>query len=214
MHRTIVLVGALMMALVLGFAGGASAQEEEVGADALYLDADGNVDYELAKEYAEIVDGWVDEDGTEWEVWLDEAGARMWVEYLTPDGLLGDEELFVPSWITLFQSGDSVTYNYYGSADGNIDYDTACGRRCFLWGACHYPGYPPSDIAGIQAKAVSDEDYCDDDHKAFYDFPNGVTGSWVPVASDSCGAAGRTTIIYCMTAHRTATTTTALGRTW
>jgi hypothetical protein len=45
--------------------------------DTPYIDALGNFDAELAKEYADLVDSYTDADGVKWEVWLDAFGGQM-----------------------------------------------------------------------------------------------------------------------------------------
>jgi hypothetical protein len=85
-----------------------------------------------------------------------------------------------------YPSGN-VYYNLSGSGDGDIDYGGSCGRTCYLWRVCSYTGYPPNDLTAIQAKAVSDDDYCDDDYIAYYDFPNGADSGWITASSYTCG---------------------------
>ncbi|MCK9461148.1 MAG: hypothetical protein M0R80_16065 [Proteobacteria bacterium] len=169
------------------------------GDETPYVDAEGNVDTELAKEYAERVDNYVDEFGTEWDVWLDEYGGQMWAESVGGEGTLGLViHLMFPYSVTVWRddlSPTQVTYTIAGSYYGWIEYGgTDCYgglARCSRWNlfaADHDPGCDEPDNAyqiEAYARSTASFNFCD----AYYDgryHPPGTSG-WIEDEED-CGA--------------------------
>ena len=131
-------------------------------AETPYLDEDGNFDATMAKEFAERVNSYVDENGVAWDVWLDELGGQMWAETmnakaasLSGASVSTDSEsatstasagtmtivihLFMPNFIKVWRNGDTaVTYTRTGNDNGYIEYsgnDGMCGgdSYCSDW---------------------------------------------------------------------------------
>jgi hypothetical protein len=193
-----VFVCATVVAMVMGFVSSASAQEDNAALEdqivvtydeAPYVDAEGNIDYELGKVFAELVESYVDEDGTKWEVWLDEFGGHMWTEYLTTEGTRGAEDLFVPYYVVVYRSG--LPYVYYtvpGTTCGYIEYASTCGTNCYKWNLCHDSSSrncDPSNVTEIAARATSDYDYCDANYVGFYADPyDPDNGTWKRAKND------------------------------
>jgi hypothetical protein len=206
-----VFVCATVVAVVMGFVMSASAQEEDDASledqivvtydEAPYVDAEGNVDYELGKDFAELVESYIDEDGTKWEVWLDEFGGHMWTEYLTTEGTRGDEDLFVPYYVVVYRSG--LPYVYYtvpGTTCGYIEYASTCGTHCYKWNLCHDSSSrncDPSNVTEIAARATSDYDYCDANYVGFYADPDDDNNYiWEDALDYDCWTVGGTTSTY------------------
>jgi hypothetical protein len=186
------------IAVALFFVSGpvaASAEETPIVSyeDTPYIDAEGNIDYELAKDYAELVDSYTDENGTKWEVWLDEFGGHMWTESLTVDGILGFEDLFVPYYVVVYRSGQPyVYYSIPGSTCGHMWYVGSCGTHCYKWDACSDSSQyscDPVDVTRVAAHATSDDDYCDANYIGYFHYPDGA-GGWEFTDSYTCGTVG------------------------
>jgi hypothetical protein len=196
-----VFVCATVVAMVMGFVMSASAQVEDnagledqiaVGDETPYVDEKGNFDVELAKEYAELVDNYVDENGVAWDVWLDEFGGQMWAEAV--DAKTGDAvgdgvtplvvHLFVPEGIQLWRASPFNDYVVYwrtglGSGDGEITYTGSCGTRCSLWTAwvaMTTPSPMAENVEEILAYGTSSADYCDAYYNGSWYLPDGAFG--------------------------------------
>ena len=189
MDRKKVFVCALFGALVVSFALAASAQgwDEAVDdTDAPYIDAEGNVDYEMAKEYAELVDGYI-VDGVEWDVWLDQVGGLMWVEPKDGASTLDAVQVLFPNYVWVSRYNSTTCYYQDGSSGGVLYYDSEVSCHgadvCFRWYVCA-SGCSPNDATRIRGRAHSDYDYCD---QYYLDY-----GSWYATPGADWDEAGGT----------------------
>jgi len=214
MDRKKVFVCALFGALVVSFALAASAQDWDEAVDDTdtpYIDAEGNFDIDMAKEYAEVVDSYVDEKGVAWDVWLDDVGGIMWYETAemssAEDGavsmvdgsgtqlllVFGDVPNYLKVWHHAALTGYyTQVYNYY--ATGYIEYWESCGTNCAKWWVWDYAG-TPSNVTKIEGRASSFSDYCDGTNNDYYygapDF------NWIIADEDStCWTVGPTLTYY------------------
>jgi len=186
-------VCAAIVALVtVGFVFLASAQEvdEEAGFggdDAPYFDEEGNVDYEMAEQYAEVVDYYVDSNGTEWEVWLDEIGGLMWGKSVGGSGGLDlIIDFFTPEWVKVWHdgSGTPLYYTRAGSEDGYIEYYglLSCDGfdLCMQW--LVYAWDTPDNADDIEGRGHSASDRCDGYYDGYYAEPDGSWTDSIPTA--------------------------------
>jgi len=188
MMKSILLVLGIAMATVLAFPSIAGAQEdsESVEADTPYIDEYGNFDNEMAKEYADLVDSYVDEFGTEWDVWLDDVGFKIWAvsegDAYTDDII---EILFYPVWVRVYRQGlTTAQYTRSFTAAGIIKYEESCGTRCQQWLLCSRSSYAPTDVTRVEAEGYTDDDYCDGNFDTQYAPP--PDHDWEGTDSNDC----------------------------
>ena len=186
MNRMKVLVGALLAGLVLGFAGGAGAQEEEA------IEQEAAPDWDRAFENAYVIDTF-EEQGVVWETYLDEEQGLMWsqpvgaseedvMEAATSggkggEGLLEDCIYFglVPYTLTIYDTAES--YETLSYSLGEIAYSGTCGENCVRYTGCGNVEF--NDINGyLHSYARSPTNYCDSDgyNARYWDLDSG--GGW------------------------------------
>jgi hypothetical protein len=83
-----------------------------------------------------------------------------------------------------------VNYTVPGTACGYIWYAGSCGKSCYKWDLCSDSSQyscDPDDITQIDAEATSDDDYCDANYVAYYNFPdNNPTTFWEVTDDKDC----------------------------
>ncbi|EFK95062.1 secreted protein [sediment metagenome] len=186
---------------VLNFTASAQedAEQEDLDyADTPYVGEGGTFDAEMAKDYAELVDTYVDEKGTTWEVWLDDIGGQMWEESVDGPGTLGIiYHLFVPDYVYVWRSGYDVAHYYYTNpvSDGYLEYDSEIDcegfDHCYKWYVWSWYADPcnPTEIRG---RGRSVNDYCDSYYESPYRKGYAIPdGSWqYPTETPVCYDAG------------------------
>jgi len=178
----------LVCAMIVGFAGNASAQgfEDEMPGfdeeDVVLMDGDGDttdladeVDYEEAVEYGELINVFEDDEGDEWEVYYDEFQSFMWEQRaeLSDEEAVGSLKGGDLDTVTLM-SPDSLTiythvYNWFfhtctasynpGAMYTSFFADGMCGTNCYRWS---FWGAPYLCVYGVSAVAnTGSSNLCD-----------------------------------------------------
>ena len=199
MDRKNVFVCAAVVALVMGFAGAASAQEEETTEF---------VDWNDAVYYAELMDTWVNDDGVEMSTYYDEAQNLLWsqpadlpVDAAAKAFAVGPdyaETLLITQWVVpmLLWLCDNDGHedddpnciegtNFKLSTAGNFHLDSVVGRTAFYHtnsGPCEL-----SSIERLRAKGGSSTtNYCDAEDSDYTGYYFTTSSQWALADGDTC----------------------------
>ncbi len=153
-------------------------------AEASYIAKDGTVIYEKAKESAEMVDWFEDEDGVGWDFWVDYKEGFAWYEVSSDDDNLtlfaisGGQSRFRPTMIPVGAAVWNPSYEEWTYSAGEIVYSTSCGTYCHVWDVGDENPTTPQNVDEIYvlSKAIYTSNYCDCgscDYDGFWDKASG-----------------------------------------
>ena len=176
----------VVFAVAAMIAGNAAAQEldDTLESEApYYIAEDGSIDWELVKEWSEIVDTFVDDEGVERNLYLDFFNELMWDEPSQASITLGEGDrtyYIVPTIMRWYYEGGGS--NEWTS--GDFTYVGSCGRNCRKW--MNNNGSCPKDVDMIYARGGTPytADYCDGDYYGQY---HRYT-TWYNAQTDNCGS--------------------------
>ncbi len=178
----------VVCAVAAMIAGNAAAQEldDTLESEApYYIAEDGSIDWELVKEWSEIVDTFIDDEGVERNLYLDFFNELMWDEPSQASLLAveGDRTTYMTPTLMRFyyESGAGGGYGEWTTED--FDYVGDCGRNCRKW--MNNVDSCPQNVEMIYAKGGTPytADYCDGDYQGKYNRYN----YWYNAQSSSCG---------------------------